>query len=215
MASASGWVERKRFLFSSHPELKERLAGLQEIVRDFQKQYPELISLSIYGSLIKGYATPESDIDGVIILDEEVQRELQKKNPQYSPFSMSNFYKALKEKLSLTYAQMSIQLSLIDKKDLLLFVQRGDIPRELFFLSIGGRKISQYRKVILDQLEAMGEQGEETWRNFGLSLLKWEWGSYNWGSGGNREMGEKRKKLYPWTIAEAKKYFLHGGDDLH
>jgi len=66
LASTYGDLERKRFLLSRNPELKERLEILQVLVYEMQKEHPEIISLSLFGSLTKGYATPESDYDGYI-----------------------------------------------------------------------------------------------------------------------------------------------------
>jgi len=55
----------------------------------------------------------------------------------------------------------------------------------------------------------MGEKGEQKWRNICLNMCKWEWGSYD------PKMVEKRNGLYPWTVADAKKYFLRGDGNLH
>jgi len=119
LACANGLAERKRFLLSSHPELKKRLALLQKVVRDFQKQYPEFISLGLYGSLIKGYATPESDIDADIFIDQEIaeQRETE---PRYRPFRLDEFRERLRQELSLSEEKTrDVYVREISKKEIL------------------------------------------------------------------------------------------------
>lgn len=208
VASATGWAERKRFLLSSNPEIKKRLAGLKEIVRDLQNRYPEFISLSLYGSLVKGYATPKSDIDAALFIDEDVEREAGRGQPYpyETPTLVVELERRLRKELSLTTAQFIVNDRKISKKMLLENTRLGwvgSIIIELFYLSIG-RKIYEYRKIVLDELETMGAKGDEILKDLCDQLCEWEWGTYD------PQTVEKRRKLYPKTVAEAKKYFLRG-----
>lgn len=59
----------KRFQIPEDPELRERLKGIQYAMKDFQREYPEALSFSMYGSMVKDTATLESDIDGTLFID--------------------------------------------------------------------------------------------------------------------------------------------------
>ncbi len=68
-AKVADRLEDKRFILSLDAESEKRLATLQEVVADLKKKYPEIIGLSLYGSLVKGYADRTSDIDGYLLYD--------------------------------------------------------------------------------------------------------------------------------------------------
>lgn len=154
----------------------------------------------MYGSLTKGYGTPDSDIDGVIFLDSELEYEHHGRDS----FPFFQFYEQLQEKLSLNKDKINIDFFWLSKRRIKEDIKNHDINqyKRIFYLSIGGRKINEYRKLFLDELEVLGKQGESLWRRLCLELCQWEWGTYD------KKTAEKRKNLYPWTIAEAKKYFL-------
>ena len=71
----------------------------------------------------------------------------------------------------------------------------------LFLMSIGSG-INEYRKIILDELEKKGEKGERSWKEIAENLIWFE------NTGFPPNLMETRRKLYPDTIAKAKKYFL-------
>ncbi|MES3005770.1 MAG: nucleotidyltransferase domain-containing protein [Patescibacteria group bacterium] len=60
-----------RFDVGDNGEIRERLSIIQESVREIQETYPEVVGFLMFGSMVKGYATEESDIDGRIIIDVE------------------------------------------------------------------------------------------------------------------------------------------------
>ncbi|MBP6976562.1 nucleotidyltransferase domain-containing protein [Candidatus Dojkabacteria bacterium] len=49
-----------------------RLTETQSVVKDLKTRYPEILSLCVFGSNIKGKATKESDIDGWLFVDSEI-----------------------------------------------------------------------------------------------------------------------------------------------
>ncbi len=68
-------IQRKRFHLSREPFAKERLRALKEEFARFQERHPEALSFHLYGSLSKGYAVPESDVDGILFFSLDNARE--------------------------------------------------------------------------------------------------------------------------------------------
>lgn len=60
---------QKRFRINAESFARERLKGLRESFSEIQKEYPEVVSLALFGSMTKGKAREESDIDGWIFVD--------------------------------------------------------------------------------------------------------------------------------------------------
>jgi predicted nucleotidyltransferase len=61
----------ERFVPPNNPELEDRLNNLVNIIEETKAEMPEVIAATLQGSMVKGYATPESDIDGFIFIDNE------------------------------------------------------------------------------------------------------------------------------------------------
>lgn len=59
----------KRFQIPGNEVLRERLKGIQQVVKQMQRNCPEILSFSMYGSMVKDTATLESDIDGTLFVD--------------------------------------------------------------------------------------------------------------------------------------------------
>ena len=201
IVSASGVLERKRFLLSSSPEVKERLHKLQDLVYELKKEYPELICFSIYGSFTKGYAMPESDIDGHFMVDEVL------KSKKHSELELE-LHERLKKELNLTDTQIiDTDVYLWSKERLRKLCHdpqwwNQQVPSLLFVMSVG-RGIDEYRRVVFDELEGMGSQGEKVWKEIIQSLINQE------NAGFSDEFQKKRQNLYPKTLAEGRKYFLN------
>ena len=202
IVSESGILERKRFLLSSSPELRERMSKLQDTVYELKEKYPEIISLGLYGSFTKGYATPESDIDAKVNIDTEIC--VNSENPSTPEFIVEELKDRLKKDLNLNDQQvMGIQLHLFSKLDILKSINKGwgGSLSSLFLLSIG-KDIDSYRRTVFDTLELMGKDGEKIWKDTMSNLAGFE------NIGFSYETREKRKSLYPQTLAEGRKYFL-------
>lgn len=67
----------KRFDLGNSEVVRERLHSIQSMVRKMKESEPSVVSFLMYGSMVKGYATPESDIDGYFLIDTD---EASKKN---------------------------------------------------------------------------------------------------------------------------------------
>ena len=63
VVSTSGELDRKRFALSTNPEISGRLKTLRQVFERFKAVHPQVVSLGLYGSYTKGYASKESDFD--------------------------------------------------------------------------------------------------------------------------------------------------------
>ncbi|MBI2035585.1 MAG: hypothetical protein HYT12_02790 [Candidatus Liptonbacteria bacterium] len=226
-AEQGGSLEIKRFLLSSNPEIKERLRALQEIFYRAQEKHPEIISLNIFGSLTKGYAARESDIDAYLVIDID---KIINNGRVYEIFDYSdtpvpaindpNFGETLKKLATIYYRSLirvpliveqglkpdqlcNIAMRFLRKEDVQMWAETGyvEMLTPLFLLSLG-KEIYVYRKIVLDALSDMGKQGEEIWKELMDEVITFE------NEGFNTALTNKRKKLYPRTLAEGRKYFL-------
>lgn len=67
--SVTNGVSEKRFRLSGEAFAKERLRGAKTTIDDLRREHPEILSLCMFGSMVKGNAKPESDIDGYLFVD--------------------------------------------------------------------------------------------------------------------------------------------------
>lgn len=58
-----------RFTLSKEQFAKERIAAVREMVDELKGQHPEVLSFTMFGSMVTGSARPESDIDGCVFVD--------------------------------------------------------------------------------------------------------------------------------------------------
>jgi predicted nucleotidyltransferase len=65
----------KRFVLSTEEFSRERLNAVKNEVVEMQQKYPEVLSLCMYGSMVKGTAHEGSDIDGYLFIDSELASE--------------------------------------------------------------------------------------------------------------------------------------------
>ena len=98
--------------------------------------------------------------------------------------------------------------NLLKYNDQILFIE-ANLHRltDLFLLSIS-TELQEYRRVCLETLSASGEKGEIIWKKLMQLLHEFE------NKGFSPELKKKRLKLYPKTLAEGKKYFLHQNADI-
>lgn len=208
-------LEKKRFVLSPDPELLKRLRSLHEALKKAKKYNPEIISIGLFGSMTKGYATESSDIDAVLFINETKLDQRRKDEHLDSDYGSvthykDNFIRQLQDALQLT--------SIEQLKDFRVEYVSADLLRksarrfpstltDLFLLSVS-RDIEPYRKIVLDELESMGSEGEEIWRSIMQDLAEKE------NAGLNPEMIHQRELLYPKSISAAKNYFLGGMIDI-
>jgi len=73
--SPSPITEHSRFIESS-PEITQKLDLLTEGIYELQTINPDIVGASLFGSTLKGEATPESDFDTSIFLDANMLEEM-------------------------------------------------------------------------------------------------------------------------------------------
>lgn len=193
-------LKEKRFMLSSNPELRGRLRKLREVFYQLNQKFPEVIALSLFGSMVKGYANENSDVDLMLFFDDSQEHHS-------APF----YQEYLGEEMKLDSDSLStIVLGISEKsvKQMTRLAAHGlhyhniDL-KNLFLLSIGDN-IKRYRKIVLDELEKAGVQGQEAWVSIMGMLENFE------NQGFSEELRNERESLYPWTIEEGKRYFLQG-----
>lgn len=65
----------KRFVLSQNETLRSRLDIVKQEVEKLKEKYPEVLSLCLFGSMVKGTAHEGSDIDGELFIDTSVIAE--------------------------------------------------------------------------------------------------------------------------------------------
>jgi len=212
-------LEEKRFLLPSNPEARELLEKLKNAVSDMKTGHPEVIGFAMHGSLIKGYATEKSDIDGYLLIDSDrSQLPADADNVDKYPFgwktTLPNLLKGeLEQTVSLPDKTKDIGSLDLNNEILEKYCETRDAAiLYIAFLPTIGVGVNEYRKSILDRLEKMGEDGQSLWQLI-VGYL-WEDESLDF----TPEIAEKRKALYPQTLGDARRYFLkeerkYSGDD--
>lgn len=59
----------KRFVLSEEDFSEKHLTAVKEEVDEIKEKYPEVLSLCLFGSMVKGTAHEDSDIDGYLFID--------------------------------------------------------------------------------------------------------------------------------------------------
>lgn len=105
-----------RFKLATNESARERLDNFRSEVKNFQKEHPEVLGATVYGSMIKGSQAKEtSDIDAFLYIDQEAlpeeeklsdSKELETKyrnkfleNIQASPEEIKNYYVDMRAEL--------------------------------------------------------------------------------------------------------------------
>lgn len=68
-------TSEKRFVIPKESIGYERLNKTQEVIEQVKKNYPEILSLCVFGSSTKGRSVEKSDIDGYLFVDAQVVAE--------------------------------------------------------------------------------------------------------------------------------------------
>src|SRR3989344_4502474 len=65
----------KRFTIQKDEGVREKVHLLQSVIAEMQKEYPEIVGATLFGSLSSGQASKESDIDAYVFVDYEKAAE--------------------------------------------------------------------------------------------------------------------------------------------
>ncbi|HLD25573.1 MAG TPA: nucleotidyltransferase domain-containing protein [Candidatus Andersenbacteria bacterium] len=71
-------LSEKRFHLSPESFNQERIQGIKNAMREIKQESPEVLALTMFGSMVKGTARERSDIDGYLFVDAD---EVAKKYP--------------------------------------------------------------------------------------------------------------------------------------
>lgn len=212
LVSSSGRLDDRRFLLPSNEHIRRRLDTLHEFVLNLEKEEPAVIGATLWGSYSKGYADFLSDIDAIIYIDSDKIKD-------------DDQLQKLKEKIRRSVILMGPMVgqgifeSVISIADITKFCRGADaanlfyLPHpktgtenddtvlfRLFHLGMG-HGIYRFRERIIATLETM-ENGEEIWSKIMEELAHKE------NVGLDQVLFEKRRRLYPKTLAEGREYFL-------
>lgn len=210
----SSSLESNRFKLSREPEQMEKIKKIREIANEAEVNHPEFVSFQIFGSLIKGYAKNESDIDIYLIVDEDkIEREENDQDQDAREIAKEKYLKC-KNLLNHVKGKMMVNMDLSEEqvKDVSLKIISENRIKEsltqapwtlyfLFYPSVGTTKIRYYRKIVFNELKNHGERGERMWQSIMDRLALTERGAGLGGVGKNR-------KLYPQTLEDGEKRFL-------
>lgn len=73
----------KRFHIQPEVFAHERIKAIREAVEELKIQHPEILSLNLFGSLVKGKTKQESDIDAFVYIDTDLIPQKQGETPVY------------------------------------------------------------------------------------------------------------------------------------
>lgn len=203
-------LEGRRAKLSEDPRVQEIVRDLRSVVDEMRFEHPEVMGFGMFGSLVKGYATPTSDVDGFLYIDTDqaeagVGAALRPIIPAERAKKLSEeFVQRLQAKGRiidhvfvgrLDKKFLDSQLSSLSKRSV-------EYLARFFMLSIG-KEILPYRERVLDCLSQL-EKGrqEDLLRSMMDELSRLE------NSGFPDEVVDERRKLYPKTVEEARAYFL-------
>jgi predicted nucleotidyltransferase len=228
-------LDERRFVYSKDPEVRKQLSLLFESIKELKTHHPEIIAFMLYGSRVKGYATQESDTDGVLLVDYEIaKKDLgEDANNNLSGNELKNrirmkYKEILSNKLAekkLLGSSKNLIAEPVDKTKIMealkgneeYLLDRSYCITQLFYFPVGRlpavqgqTHLNDYRRMVLDELEKQGDKGECKWQKIMKEVGYWEalW------IGDEELLGpstapERHKRIYPQTIKEARNYFLN------
>lgn len=217
--------ENKRFKLSREDFARDRIQAIKDTIKEIKKERPEILSFCMFGSMTKGTAKLESDIDGFLLVDAEKTKEdmsegdfLEDEKTEYG--RLATFFRGEAEadykNLLIDRMKSKIDLPIRDFRDIrvrpisreiidrhirsLEAAESDDIPPStnltaMFHLDVGGG-IKTYRKYLIEKLSKMGEKGEKIWNRIITSTESMEQ-NFNWNT----------DKRYPRNLEEAKKTY--------
>lgn len=68
-------TSKKRFTLPKEKHIKTRLHATREALSELQDTHPEVVGMTLYGSMVSGRAKETSDIDGFVFLEEKQAKD--------------------------------------------------------------------------------------------------------------------------------------------
>lgn len=207
LLTQEGVLESHRLMLSLDPVVQERLAKLKHALADLKREYPEIITAQLVGSMVKGYAVPESDLDITFLIDGDTLAQKNAEAIAKGEASRGTSYyqrlipERLRQELRISEEQTKhVWVYSLDKEE--LEEARSDIALTSLFMPSLSRDVIKYRKRVFHMLGQDTEHGEQRWK----AIMERLWSFEN--EGFNDELKNARRSLYPWTLVEGERYFL-------
>lgn len=191
----------KRFLLSASPEARQRLVSLRRRTEELMEVYPEIVGVGVFGSLLKGYASPDSDVDGWVFTD--IRRVSPKERAERRLLGIDPSGEYIRKNLEFLLRLDGYDSSLGNVRLDELFIHGNDDGRfdfedeAMLFLPCIGRDVGRYRQETIRYMLARGEYGQRLWEITMNMLWKYE-NAYL-----SEEVQMARRKLYQFSLKEA------------
>ncbi len=206
IASREPMLSEKRFLLSSSPEAKERLASLRRHVNDLMEIYPELVGVGVFGSLLKGYASADSDIDAYVFTDARRLSHTQRADRRLASISPPGKQIGSELEVLLELDGYGSSLGNIRLDETHIHGEPGgrvDLFEEaMLFLPSIGKGLLRYRQETIRYMLVKGERGSTMWRAMMGELWRYE-NAYL-----PEELQEARKSLYLFSLSDAARHYF-------
>ncbi len=91
-------IQERRFTLATESSARTRLDGFRDGVKSFQKEHPEFLGATVYGSMIKGDQAKEtSDVDAFLYIDADIisDTDKNKKSEDLESEYRTSFLKSL------------------------------------------------------------------------------------------------------------------------
>jgi hypothetical protein len=217
-------LDGRRGMISADPAVREITKDVRAVVEAMKKDYSDVVGIGLFGSLVKGYAHPSSDVDAFLFMDFEKSSSATSDESGVRVISPSIRGKFLMDEFT---RRIKARGRVIDH----VFLGRADHsflesvlsrPSEYsakylarFFMISSGTDILPYREFILDRLVELKDKGDYLFLAMMDELSRFE------NTGFPEEVMKERRKLYPVTLEAARVFFLAlkpvsrtGADDL-
>lgn len=225
-ASVEPILEKKRFHLATEQFSKERLDALKQGFEEFQTQHPEVISFSLFGSMSKGYAKPDSDIDGWLFVSSEAEnaeklgekfREVVGKELTgvglsvfVEPISGRDFDDLLDD-MAKTYEGAKTRSASVSIEEAIPYLNvKAERIGKIFMGISFGHGLNEYRAGVLQKLQSLGSFGETVWKEIMNRVRLYERFPRRSDSDVIEMQKGKYARLYPNTLAEAIKVYGKG-----
>lgn len=201
LAAARAGFAEKRFMPSSKEAFHDYVRMLRGAVKELQKSFPEVVTMTVFGSQMKGYESKDSDVDVYLIVD----RDREKKDISNRIGEMCDVCADLFRRQNIKNTDVHVSALSREKIHAIATSDYTPIFVELvpyFLPALDPSAIRNYRELIIQDFESLGDVAQDHWQKMCEALCRFE------NEGFPEELIIKRLVLYPRTLAQAReKYF--------
>ncbi|MES2930838.1 MAG: nucleotidyltransferase domain-containing protein [Patescibacteria group bacterium] len=144
-------INERRFELPIQDEAKARLDTFRTTVKELQKENPEILGATVYGSMIKGkQARAESDVDSFLYVDAE--------NPASDKIEADSYRQKLLEKLGAENNENSKYYEDVRVQPLSTAIIEKEIEDQLSFYE----KNEEYKRMLSEKYGEASDEEKET-----------------------------------------------------